>query len=383
MRELLAQFHEKGTRDELGLAGIRDAFADLLFPGTGALQTRARYFFFVPWMYQLLERKGVPASEVTARGRNFEIDLIGALKTTEMGRGIIGVRAGRNLQRLPSSIYWAGLGRLGILRRRVSQEQFHRNFGRRSALIKDDDGDLIANEGERWHLTLPSRPEGFPKATAFALTEDEAVFLKSRVRDSAPNSFFSWWLNENIPGKDKNFAWDVPREGLPPHLERQLTHARNFSEVMHGAAILYSFLLAQKQGMDDLSEELSFDFEEWFQTARQRHSELILWDLRDFWRCVEEAGGRVAVPTRDFVAAWWALWRTAQDASTLRTDANAEQLICRRERDLKKALARFDNQRALELWRGAVQSQLDFRWSSAKVLGRDIQTGLSERPNAE
>jgi len=49
--EAIDLFREKDTRDELGIAGIRDAFSDMLFPGTGALQTRARYFFFVPWMY--------------------------------------------------------------------------------------------------------------------------------------------------------------------------------------------------------------------------------------------------------------------------------------------------------------------------------------------
>ncbi len=46
--EAIDLFREKDTRDELGLAGIRDAFSDMLFPGTGSLQTRARYFFFVP-----------------------------------------------------------------------------------------------------------------------------------------------------------------------------------------------------------------------------------------------------------------------------------------------------------------------------------------------
>jgi hypothetical protein len=32
------------TRDELGIGSVRDAFAELLFPGTGAIMTRARYF---------------------------------------------------------------------------------------------------------------------------------------------------------------------------------------------------------------------------------------------------------------------------------------------------------------------------------------------------
>jgi hypothetical protein len=41
---------ESSTVDELGLGLVRDAFADLLFPGTSTIQTRARYFLFVPWI---------------------------------------------------------------------------------------------------------------------------------------------------------------------------------------------------------------------------------------------------------------------------------------------------------------------------------------------
>ena len=45
---ILALFQEKETRDELGLGGVRDAFADRLFPGTSTIQTRLRYMLFVP-----------------------------------------------------------------------------------------------------------------------------------------------------------------------------------------------------------------------------------------------------------------------------------------------------------------------------------------------
>jgi hypothetical protein len=35
---------EDGTLDELGIAAIRDGFANLFFPGTSTIQTRAKYF---------------------------------------------------------------------------------------------------------------------------------------------------------------------------------------------------------------------------------------------------------------------------------------------------------------------------------------------------
>src|SRR5579863_8105027 len=76
MLDILDLFREKGTVDELGLGAIRDAFADMLFPGTGALQTRARYFLFVPWIYLRLEGQRVPSAEIARKARKAEIDLI-------------------------------------------------------------------------------------------------------------------------------------------------------------------------------------------------------------------------------------------------------------------------------------------------------------------
>jgi hypothetical protein len=39
---------EESTVDEIGIGPIRDTIADVLFPGTSVLHTRARYLLFVP-----------------------------------------------------------------------------------------------------------------------------------------------------------------------------------------------------------------------------------------------------------------------------------------------------------------------------------------------
>ena len=38
---------EPGTLDELGISPIRDGFANLFFPGTSTIQTRAKYLLIV------------------------------------------------------------------------------------------------------------------------------------------------------------------------------------------------------------------------------------------------------------------------------------------------------------------------------------------------
>src|SRR5574341_1235575 len=79
MAEVIDLFREQDTRDELGLGVIRDAFADLLFPGTSTVQTRARYFLFVPWIYRRHEEKGTSGAEFSGRARRDEVALISSL----------------------------------------------------------------------------------------------------------------------------------------------------------------------------------------------------------------------------------------------------------------------------------------------------------------
>ncbi len=106
MLDFIELFGEKTTRDELGLGGVRDAFADLPFPGTTTIQPFAKYFLFVPWMFIELERRRVDSSKVAERARKFEIDLA---KTLGAADGVIGKRTKDSLNRLPSSVYWHGL----------------------------------------------------------------------------------------------------------------------------------------------------------------------------------------------------------------------------------------------------------------------------------
>jgi len=41
--EAIDLYREKDARDELGISRVRDEISDALFPGTGALQARARH----------------------------------------------------------------------------------------------------------------------------------------------------------------------------------------------------------------------------------------------------------------------------------------------------------------------------------------------------
>ena len=60
---MLRSLEEPDTLDVLGLGAVRDAFSDMLSPGTSTVQTRLRYFIFLPWIFKRLEDQRVPAAD--------------------------------------------------------------------------------------------------------------------------------------------------------------------------------------------------------------------------------------------------------------------------------------------------------------------------------
>jgi hypothetical protein len=102
MLDVVDLFKEYDTRDELGLAAIRDSFADQFFPGTSTIMTRARYFLLLAWTYQRLERQRVTSARMPDRARRAETDLIEAIEQSDDKDGNIGKYAKTALKRLPT-----------------------------------------------------------------------------------------------------------------------------------------------------------------------------------------------------------------------------------------------------------------------------------------
>lgn len=179
--DVIDLFSEQDTRDELGIGTVRDAFADLLFPGTTTIQTRARYFLFVPWICTELERLMVPSRQMAARARREEITLIDALASSDDPDGTIGIDARASLMRLPSNVYWLGLRRWGIRLFPGSQDQYNRSLDgfhasdpRFSRSRRNDEGEPVDGISTRnWHAAIPARPADFPRQASFRLTEAE------------------------------------------------------------------------------------------------------------------------------------------------------------------------------------------------------------------
>jgi hypothetical protein len=382
-QDVIDLFREQDTRDELGIATIRDALSDWFFPGTSAIQTRARYFLIAAWTYMRLEERRVESAEIARRAREEELKLIDVLLDSEDAEGTIGVRARRTLKRLPSGVYWQGLQRLRILAFPGSRDQYHRALDgfylRRGAGVKNDDGEIVvAGRRRNWHAGLPKPPAGFPRQCSLALTRTDSEYLRERIMHAAPASLFARLVDEGGPAPDTEFPWEMPSlSRLPEPVRRDLDHARHFSEIMLGASLLYNYMLAEQKEDIDKIAHFGGVLDQWIAHRAERSAEHEAWSLNAFWELVTRAGGRVPPQTRAFVTAWVELVRRSfgQD---LREIAAARLLVRNRERQLKRALSRFDNRRSLEMWGGDSGSrQLDYRWKAiVKQVVQDIHDGL-------
>lgn len=381
--DVIDLFRDKDTRDELGIATVRDTFSDILFPGTSAIQTRARYFLIIPWVYRRLERSKVESAEVANRARKDELSLIEVLLSSEDSEGTLGRRARKSLKRLPSTVYWQGLGRLGIRTFRGGRDQYHRSLNRFNArcggTVRNDDGEIVESGRIRnWDVGLPPQPDGFPRICSLALTHREAHYLRERITHAAPRSLLSFLVNDDDGASDVDYPWDHPlADHFPENITIPLRHARNFSEVMYGANLLYNLILAELRSDEDAQKEYRQLLDDWRALIIGNRETYAEWDLSRFWETVIQGGGRIPPKTRAFVNDWLGLIRENLDVE-LAASERARTMIRDRERDLKRGLARVDGGRALEIWGGAAGTRrMDFRWNAvAKRIVKDIHEGV-------
>jgi len=382
MIEVISLFKQRDTRDEMGLAQIRDGFAETFFPGTTTIQTRARYFLFIPWLYRYHEARKTPSAKIAYRMRNCELRVMKALGDAGETDGVIGQRAGASLQRFPSSVYWNGLRVWGILRFPGTMYQYYRSLDRyyrsRTYLPEIETTELVQESNVNWDPNLPPMPDDFPKKASFEITAFEASYLRERLLLSCNQSLLAYLVDQGQP-VEVDFGWLHPNQvDFPDYLKEKLLHARNFSDSMQGAALLYNLMLAEKRGSEELVEEYRDRIHNWRQRLLINERDLLIWDRSAFWKLTEQFG-RVYAATQLFVNDWLALLLDGSAIADPIEDQKMHKIVHDREYRLKRNRSRLENPRHLELWSGdAGTGQLDFRWGIGNRIARDIQTGLAK-----
>ena len=376
---LLRSLEEPTTIDVLGLGTVRDAFSAMLSPGTSTIETRLRYLIFLPWIFKRLEDQRVPAADFARRLRDTEAQLIDCLRPLGPGRGVIGFRAGRNLRRMPSELYWGSMYAWGIRRLDLSISQ----YGQRSATLgrlrpqRDDDGNATQPAVSMWADVPPAPDDFLDGKISFELQPDEAQILVDGIRRRHPDTLIAVLSAMPDVTLDVDYPWLVPARGLPDRLVEVLRHARCFSEATLGPQLVYNLLLAReardKLGWDtkELEGGQRDRIESWVELVKERQAELCSWaaSLPVFWAVL--AGHSIRTGTQNFVNE--VVRRAVDDPDEFAEDSEIHTLIRHRELRLKSKRARLSYRAALENWNQApAGGQLDYRWSITKTYLVDI-----------
>lgn len=261
---VLRQLEEPGAMDELGIGTIRDAFSDILFPGTSTIQTRAKYLFLIPYLCMELEREGIlsPSNFIESMEKR-ELALIDIL-ARDNAEGIIGSRSGQALKRKPSIIYWNALRMYGfftepltlseyasiLFRVRSSADNQKRN-GKSERCHEDDtvdDSDTGMTGVNFWRI--PSFSRTWRDGLSINLTKEEAAYLRGKIL-SMPNtqeSLLALILHEkrfDFTSFENFTDLDGLQNLMPEKLRRDYCLARDFSRFIFGAQIRYNVIFSE------------------------------------------------------------------------------------------------------------------------------------------
>ena len=368
---------EAGTLDELGIAPVRDGFADLFFPGTSTIQTRAKYFLIVPYAMKDLEYSRENNSGRMLRSLD-EIEKscgVQLLQQEKEAIGIIGSRSlnqGRWVKRTPASIYWSGLRTYGIFTGgNLSIAEYIRAVcalkNQKSTLAKLGNRNDQAEETEQddqdagglFHMrfwTVPTYRQNWRNHLDLRLTKEEANYLKHQIIISKPDTLMAYILKNNLTEFLQCDSFQ-DMESLVAHLPENIRNdyylAASLSDFLYVLRTLYNVILSNGENKR-ANVEWSKMQPILLQYAHVDLDQIIkkLYLSRNFLLC------RFLKKAQELMV--------SQDTEGLKAE------IKRRERELKQGRAKTMHPGEFDItgWYGG--GQLDYRFGNAKVIIRDI-----------
>lgn len=371
--KILATLKLLGTQtalDELGIGVIRDAYADILFPGISTIQTRAKYFVLIPYLFQKAAKLNLQSGAQVRKWLTAAEDkLVQTLvdNSDDSENGIIGKRAlgqKRTVKMRPSGIYWNGLRTFEILRGTGVSLSAACSMIAASSKMKAEL--TVVTDGETFHdrdaasydsiLFSPISPENdFEKEAAILLTKKEAEFLAYKISQSTltKNTLLDFLIKNKL---DCNSFDDIPEDILPKALRKDYQLARDFSDFIIGAHIRYNVIFSEYQ-----DDEMEDEWNQWRNT----------FVVHDF--SLDDILSRISCNdlTERFCREFLML--------VYQNDVNAiDELIVHREKQIKGDRAklrkpteyRYNYDRPIHFYR------LDFRFGTAKTIIHDIIKGL-------
>ena len=367
---------EAGTLDELGIAPVRDGFANLFFPGTSTIQTRAKYFMIVPYALKDLEYSSESNPNRMLRAFDEVERKCGEIFVDGEDRdGIIGNRSlsqNRWVKRTPADIYWAGLRNYGIFTGgTLSLSEYVRAMcalkNQKTTLTKlgnrndtAEEGDLDDKDaGDLFRMQfwkIPTYSDRWIDDLSIRLTKDEGTFLKSQIISSFPNSMLAFILRNDLSEIfECKFFQNMASliKIFPEQIQQDYALAYEFSGFLFVLRTVYNIVVSD--GKNDRANA--------------------------FWDEMRADLPVLAAVDLDTIFARLGIIRNARLCTFLRKsqslmkEADLEEMkteIKRRERDLKGSRSKTLHPGEFDpnAWFGG--GQLDYRFNNAKVIIKDI-----------
>ncbi len=382
---ILDLLRPEGRVDELGIGIFRDALANKMFPGISTIQTRAKYFFIVPYiLYDYLKldiskRKNKKPSDYL-EDREYEIMWNLAEKYQE-GDGVIGIskKNPEKIIRRPSTIYWNGLNVFGFINSYgLALNSFldnanKRNISKAEELTESKDGsdDKDAFFENFFNLKVEYVNE-WEKNLTLDLTFNEASFFRDAIIDKSDtvlSLFFRndiYWSFFKTSNHFVDFARMIYDKEISANLKKLIILSHDFAHLIEGAHIAYNRELQKRFFDNDIFEDL---WDEWYNRIENQMIDFNNFNLDEIFSIAITARSY----TKEFLRKWWEIIKTKKY-----NEEKTKHLIWQQEYNAKrnKARLRYGIKHDVKEGKRIGLGLLDYRFSNVKLIINDIKNGL-------
>lgn len=377
--DVMNLLQEQGAVDEIGIGLVRDAFANLFFPGTSTVQTVAKYFLIVPYVLKEATegRYGNDLNKILRKIDSEEKECgIRLMQNCPGEEGIIGRRVLPKgwVARKPSNIYWNGIRTYGICTQDFTISELLKasiilqvqkktsalgNKGDDTADSEQDDADAGRDVATQLFSVPDDYYADWRSNLSIHLTATEAAFLRKMIETSVSTSLLGYLLRNSID-ITKYDSFEAIYEDLgavvPTELARTMKLACDFNRLVYTARVRYNHILSAGQNEDAVAE---------WAYIEENMQHMMSVDVDDVLQTLHITNFRL----RRFL--------TSFKAALMAGDLGAaDKVLIDREIEIKTRnrakLCKRDDY-ANDTWIGG--RYLDYRFSSAKRIITDIYRG--------
>jgi hypothetical protein len=388
---ILDMMDEEGMVDELGVGAFRDAFADLFFPGISTIQTRAKYFFIIP--YLIKDYCNLSQKQQSDLGRYLydeEHELMWRLASKynnnpRDSHGVIGITKtrGKRIARRPTSIYWNGLKTLGFIKTNLSLSEYiirlNESLGQkltRAISAKNEPGDDMDIELSDGHgIKVSTYMRNWKDNIDLPLEYDEADLFQKQITKNVEESLLGQLIvNETLRKyffRNKGFeefTRAAIHEPVAKELKANIILAHDLNEVVKGLHWVYCNEINKLHYNDDRYYEI---FKQW---KSELYGKLI--DANSLsGNAVITIAPRAGYYSKTFIQ------KVLEMVQQKALDYNRlSQLVINQEKNIKGVKSRFRQGAEKDFRKGEAKSLsfLNYRFANTKTIMKDIFDGLKQ-----